>query len=371
MKRIILLLSVLAVVGALAAPAAAVDTSASCAILMDADSGRILYEENIHQSRSIASITKLMTALVAVERTNDLDEPILIRPEWLGSEGTSIYLTAGEKLTMRDLLYGLLLESGNDAAMAVACHVAGNVSAFAKLMNEKAEELGMSNSRFANPSGLSDENHYSTAYDMALLACACLKNEFVAEICATQSYTAGTRTFYNHNKLLSRYEGCIGMKTGYTELAGRTLISAAVRNGQTLVCVTLNDRDDWNDHEKLLNYGFETYPLKTICRAGDAVGMVKVTGSLLPALPVVTSEDIAYPLAYFETPEQKIEFVPVLQAPVSAGAPVGKIVWTVNGNVIGQTNLVCASDAHNDLCQRGRRGEWLARRFGLWDTAVG
>lgn len=152
--------------------------------------------------------------------------------------------------------------------MVIACHLAGSEEAFAALMNEKAAQLGMKNSSFVNASGLNDDNHYSTAYDMALLAQACLRNETVAEICATRSITIGTRTFVNHNKLLHRYEGCVGMKTGFTEKAGRTLVSAATRDGQTLICVTLNDGDDWNDHEKLLNYGFETYPRQVLCREG-------------------------------------------------------------------------------------------------------
>ena len=233
---------------------------AAGAVLMDAESGRVLYGHNAHKPRLIASTTKLMTALVAVERAVDLDETVTVKGEWLGSEGSSIYLRAGEEITLRGLLYGLLLQSGNDAAMVIACHTAGSVEEFVELMNRRAAELGMKDSSFANPSGLDHENHYSTPYDMALLARACLDNSTGVELCATKSITVGTRTFVNHNKLLWRCEGCVGMKTGFTEKAGRTLVSAAVRDGQTLICVTLNDGDDWNDHRKLLDYGFRTYP---------------------------------------------------------------------------------------------------------------
>lgn len=312
---------------------------------MDAESGRVLYAQNIHEQRLIASITKLMTALVAVERTEDLDREITVCPEWTGIEGSSIYLKANEKISMRGLLYGLLLQSGNDAAAAIACHVAGDVEGFAALMNDRAKELGMDNSSFTNPSGLNDENHYSTAYDMALLACACLENEVVAEICATQSATVGNRTFYNHNKLLHRYDGCVGMKTGYTELAGRTLVSAATRNGQTLVCVTLNDGDDWNDHEKLLDFGFGSFPSQVLCTQGELFGAVKVVDSLLPSVPVIAAEQVAYPLGDGEKLELAVEIAHTMQAPVFAGMPVGWAAWSLNGEIVAETELLCGGTA--------------------------
>ena len=369
MKRFLSLVIALALTAALNVPAQAVSTYASCAILMDADSGRILYAQNIHEERLIASITKLMTALVAVEHTADLEEVVTIRQEWLGSEGSSIYLRTGEQITMKGLLYGLLLQSGNDAAMAIACYVAGDAAAFADMMNERARELGMENSSFANPSGLNDENHYSTAYDMALLACACLKNETVAEICATQCATVGTRTFYNHNKLLHRYEGCVGMKTGYTEKAGRTLVSAAQRDGQTLVCVTLNDGNDWNDHAKLLDYGFSTYPAQTLCQQGQAFGTVRLIGSLLPALPIVAAEEVRFPLCDGEHLECSVEMVDKVQAPVSAGDGVGWVEWKLNGETVAWTELACAHAVGMELVSPESFTDRIVRWFG-WHTAV-
>ncbi len=348
MKRFFALLTAFAAAASLTMPARAVSTSASCAILMDAESGRVLYEQNIHQPRLIASITKLMTALVAVERSEDLEQVVTVRPQWLGSEGSSIYLRAGEEITLKGLLYGLLLQSGNDAAMVIACHVAGDEAAFVALMNEKAAELGMEDTSFANPSGLDHEDHYSTAYDMALLACACLKDPVVAEICATQSATVGTRTFYNHNKLLHRCDGCVGMKTGFTERAGRTLVSAACRDGQTLVCVTLNDGDDWNDHCKLLDYGFETYPRGVLCGKGQIFGAVPVTGSLIPALAVIADCERGYPLAAGETTELAVELADCVNAPVAEGTQVGTATWTLNGTVVAQAALVCVGGAGLD-----------------------
>ena len=349
MRKITAVLAAALLLSAAILPVYGVGDNASCAVLMDAESGRVLYEHNIHQPRLIASITKLMTALVAAEQAEDLDQVVAIRGEWLGSEGSSIYLKAGEEITLRGLLYGLLLQSGNDAAMVIACHIAGSEAEFVALMNEKAAELGMKDSSFANPSGLDHEDHYSTPYDMALLARACLKNETVAEICATGSITIGTRTFVNHNKLLRRYEGCVGMKTGFTEKAGRTLVSAATRDGQTLICVTLNDGDDWNDHRKLLDYGFQTYPRQVLCRDGEVTGAVAVEGSLIPTMPVVTQAELGYPLKEGEKPVQEVELLPSASAPLPPGVQLGKIRWRLGGEVIAEMPLVSPSGAGLDV----------------------
>ena len=322
---------------------------AAGAVLMDAESGRVLYGHDAHKPRLIASTTKLMTALVAVERAGDLDETVTVKGEWLGSEGSSIYLKAGEEITLRGLLYGLLLQSGNDAAMVIACHTAGSVEEFVELMNRRAAELGMKDSSFANPSGLDHENHYSTPYDMALLARACLNNSTVAELCATKSITVGTRTFVNHNKLLWRCEGCVGMKTGFTEKAGRTLVSAAVRDGQTLICVTLNDGDDWNDHTKLLDYGFATFPRQVLCRQGEVLGSVAVEGSLIPTMPVVTQGELGYPLKAGEKLVPEVELLRSATAPLPPGVQLGELRWRLDGEVVAQLPLVSQGNAGLDL----------------------
>lgn len=363
MKKWTAVLAALAAVSLICPPVQAVDTRASCAILMDAESGRVLYEHNIHQPRLIASITKLLTALVAVEEGPDLDQVVTVKGEWLGSEGSSIYLKAGEEITLRGLLYGLLLQSGNDAAMAIACHTAGSEAEFVEQMNAKAAELGMKDSCFANPSGLNDDNHYSTAYDMALLARACLENGTVADICATKSVTIGTRTFVNHNKLLYRYEGCVGMKTGFTEKAGRTLVSAATRDGQTLICVTLNDGDDWNDHCKLLDYGFETYPRQVLCPKDEALGSVAVKGSLIPTVAVVTEDEAGYPLSAGEKLTMDVELAASLSAPFEAGTQVGEAVWKKDGEAVVRVPLVTRSGAGLDA------REPLSFWQRLWGTA--
>lgn len=365
MRKITGALCALAAAALLCPPVYAVDIHAAGAILMDGTSGRVLYEREAHKPRLIASTTKLLTALVAVEQAEDLDETVAVKGEWLGCEGSSIYLKAGEEITLRGLLYGLLLHSGNDAAMAIACHVAGSEADFVALMNKRAAELGMKNSSFANPSGLDHENHYSTPYDMAVLARACLANETVAAICATRSVTVGTRTFVNHNKLLSRCEGCVGMKTGFTERAGRTLVSAATRDGQTLICVTLNDGDDWNDHIKLLDYGFQTYPLRELCGEGEALGQVAVEGSLIPAVTAVTADRTSYPLKAGEALSMEVELEPLVHAPVEAGKTVGRIVWKKDGVAVACVPLAARGGARLDA--REPLGFWQR----LWERLAG
>lgn len=276
-------------------PIQAVSTSADSAILMEMESGRVLFEQNSQDEKLIASITKLMTALVALESDFPLQEKVEITAESYGTEGSSLYLELGEQLTLETLLYGLLLHSGNDAAMAIAVACYGSEEAFVEKMNETAAALSMEHSHFMNPHGLNAEGHYSSAYDMALLAQACLANETLGAMVATQNIHLEGRSFTNKNKLLWSYEGCIGMKTGYTERAGRTLVSAAERDGMTLICVTLNDRNDWVDHSSLFDYGFETYEMSEF-GAGLTVE-IPCDSSLLSFVTATVTESCRYPLA--------------------------------------------------------------------------
>ena len=248
----------------LPAVAEAMEVSATAAVLMDADSGRLLYEKNGEKRMLIASTTKLMTALVALEQ-GGLQQEITVTGSHM-AEGSSMYLRPGEKLTLETLLYGLLLSSGNDAALAVT-ECMGGAAPFVARMNEKAAELGMENTHFANPNGLDDEEHYSTAEDMAKLAAAAMNDPVLRRVASTRTARIGGRTLTNHNKLLSRVEGCVGLKTGYTKAAGRTLVSCAERDGVRLVAVTLQDGDDWNDHASLYEQGFRVLrPVKAVER---------------------------------------------------------------------------------------------------------
>jgi D-alanyl-D-alanine carboxypeptidase len=320
--------------------AKAVSTSATAAILVDVDSGRVLYEENADRRMRIASTTKILTALVAI-RAGNLSDIVTVKREATLTEGSSMYLREGEQLTLETLLYGLLLCSGNDAAVAIADHVGGSQAGFVAMMNETARELGMADSSFANPNGLDDEAHYSTARDMARLACAAVENETLVRIASTRSITIGGRTMTNHNKLLSYLDGCIGLKTGYTRAAGRTLVSCVERNGQRLAAVTLQDGNDWADHQSLYDYGFAAYPAQRAAVLGQVVQRVPVRGGAYSTVPLVAADSFAWPLAADETLETRLELTAPLAAPLTAGTVAGQAVFYVNGNEAGRIDLLC------------------------------
>lgn len=241
----------------------AIEVSSRSAILMDEDSGRILYAKDIDTKRLIASTTKIMTAILAIE-SNKLDNVVVVKDDILSAYGSNIYLSIGEKIALRDLIYGLMLRSGNDAAIAIASYVSGNVDNFIKLMNAKAKEIGMTNTHFCNPHGLDEKcENLSTARDMALLTRYANKNRIYKEIVGTKRYIAKTNLktydWYNKNKLLSTYEYTTGGKTGFTKKARRTLVSSATKDNLNLIVVTLNDPNDFTTHERLYEYGFNTY----------------------------------------------------------------------------------------------------------------
>lgn len=323
--------------------ALAVSTSASAALLMDVNSGRVLYAQNADAKMRIASTTKILTALVAIERC-PLSDTVSVSREAACTEGSAMYLREGETLTLETLLYGLLLCSGNDAAVAIASHVGGSAGGFVALMNEKARELGMTSSSFANPNGLDDEKHYSTARDMALLACAAVNNETLVRIASTKSITIGERTMYNHNKLLSYMDGCIGLKTGYTKAAGRTLVSCAEQNGQRLVAVTLQDGNDWADHQSLYAYGFSTYPAQTGAVLGQTVKQAAVTGGLTASVPLAAAASFTWPVGAGETLVCRVELKEELTAPITAGTPAGEAILSVNGTEVGRVGLLCGAN---------------------------
>lgn len=251
----------------------AFDTSATSAILMDMDSGRILYSKDIHNVRTVASISKIMTCIVAIE-SGKLDEVVTIGDEILPAYGSGIYIRQGEQLTLLDLLYGLMLRSGNDAALAIANFVGGDVDGFVSMMNSKAKEIGMKESEFNNPSGLDqDKGNYSSAYDMAILTSYAMKNETYRKIVGTKKYTLTTNmnsyAWYNKNRLLTSYKYTTGGKTGFTDKARRTLVTTASRDNLNLVVVTLNDGNDFNDHRDLYEEAFNNYFSYKILEEGE------------------------------------------------------------------------------------------------------
>ena len=319
----------------------AANTSAASAILIEQESGRVLYTQSADDERLIASITKIMTAVVALEHGEPQMEYTVTAEDM--AEGSSMYLRPGDTLTLEELLYGLMLASGNDAALAVAHCVSGSMEDFVALMNDTAEKLGMTHSHFANPNGLDAEGHYSSANDMAVLSAYAMANEDFKRIVSTASITIGERYLANHNKLLRLCEGCVGVKTGFTKAAGRTLVSAAVRDGMTLVCVTLNDPNDWNDHIALMDYGFANYHMETAVPAGRTVASAFVRGGTSPTIPLAADSDLRYPLTGDESLTVVARVPTFIDAPVVPGQVVGEVCAYLDGNEVARVDLVAAA----------------------------
>ena len=265
-KKIILYLLILStfllsMMALLAYADTGVTAGARSSALYSPDTKSFLYQNNANERLPMASTTKIVTALIAIE-TLDLDEVIQIPKEAVGIEGSSLYLKENDELTVKDLIYGVLLQSANDAAAALALHISGSISDFAELMTQRVTEIGAYDTNFKNPHGLDDKEHYTTAHDLSLIAAEAMNNETFKQISGTYKYSfntgENTRCVVNHNKLLKSYDGCIGVKTGFTKKSGRCLVSAAERDGITLIAVTLDDPDDWKDHKILLNHGFDS-----------------------------------------------------------------------------------------------------------------
>ncbi len=318
--------------------------SAEAAVLADLDSGTVIYALNENRRMLIASTTKIMTALVALERCG-LGDEVEIKREWTLTEGSSMHLRAGERRTVEELLYGLLLVSGNDAARALACHCAGGEEAFAALMNAKASELGMADTRFANPHGLDQEGHYSTASDMAKLARAAMKNPELARIAATREAVVGGAVLKNHNRLLWSCQGALGLKTGYTKAAGRALVSCAKRGGTSLVCVTLNDPDDWDDHAALYGWGFSAY--KTV-PAGELSFTVPIITGEAASAEARCAPDASFFVKNDGSLKIEAELPRFEYAPVYEGQTAGRLRVISGGKTAGEVPLRYAATVRLD-----------------------
>lgn len=350
------------------------DVSAASAVVMEVSSRRVLIAKNPNEQRSMASTTKIMTALLAME-SERLDEVVTVTAPMIQTEGSSIYLKIGDQLTLRSLVVGLMQESGNDAALAIAIMLDGSEASFAQRMNRRAAELGMTGTHFVTASGLDDDAHYTTAYDLALLACAAMQNPEFAAIVSKQSMTVDfvnssvRRTFYNHNRLLREMDGCIGVKTGFTKKSGRCLVSCCERNGIQLVAVTLNAPDDWNDHKRMMNQGF------------SGVENVTLTpGSLQVRVPVVGGESdmteliergtvqAVIPVGRAADIQMRVETEPFLYAPVLPGRVVGRVTYWLDGERLGEAALLTQEDIPFFRRERGvgaRILDFFARLFGF------
>lgn len=322
------------------------DVSASCAALMVAETGELIYGKNEHDRRSMASTTKIMTSLLAIEALTP-QRKITVSADMLNVEGTSMGLLPGDTVTLEGLVYGMLLQSGNDAANVTAITLGGNVENFVSMMNKRAGEIGMNDTHFETPSGLDSKEHYSTAYDMALLGCTAIKNPEFAAVCSQKSAVVCygnppyRRTLTNHNRLLRIYDDAVGIKTGFTKKSGRCLVSAARRDGVTLVAVTLNAPDDWNDHSKMLEYGFS---IVERCKADTDMSAVllKIAGG--ESVPLKLSRPLQYISRKGESlrTEQKISLKKFEYAPIEENTVVGSVELIIDGNVVDRSEILTA-----------------------------
>lgn len=328
---------------------AELNVSAKGAVLMERSTKKVLYYKAAHEKLPMASTTKIMTCILAIENTKNIDEIIEVDDAAYAIEGSSIYLKKNEKISVRDLLYGLMLASGNDAAVALACHVGGNVEAFAKMMNKKAKEIGCMNTNFVTPNGLHDEEHYTTAYDLSLIACYAMENELFREIVGSTYYKAESgevvRTLKNKNKILWQFDGGNGVKTGYTMKAGKCLVFSAERDGMEIVGTVLNAPNMFDDAKNLLTYGFENYSMSKVLTDGECIIRTRVFGGRKNVLALCLKDNIMIPVKVNEqtslTP--KIVVNSTIQAPIKKGDSLGFVeIW--EGDVLLCTNKLVASE---------------------------
>ena len=314
------------------------DLSAKHAVLLDTCSNRVLFEKQAETPALIASTTKIMTGLLVTEQC-DLQEQVCVSAEAVGIEGSSLYLKEGEVCSVEELLYGMMLHSGNDAAMALAIHCGGSVEKFVKQMNERACELGLSQTSFANPHGLDSVDNHASALDLAILAQTAMQNPAFYQVVSSKTAEFDSRSFTNHNKLLWRYDGTVGVKTGYTKAAGRILVSCAERDGRRLIAVTIDAPNDWKDHQTLLDYGFEVFSFRKIISDGQIFGSVDVVNGVEP-IQVMASEAFYYPLKETERIRLQCSLPEFVFTPVIAGEKAGQVIVLLEENVIARVPLV-------------------------------
>ncbi len=324
-------------------------TSAESAVLYEPTGKTFIYTKNENKKLAMASTTKILTALIALENTEP-DEIIEVDARACGIEGSSIYLKEGEKLTALDLIYAVMLQSANDASEALAYKISGSIEDFAVLMNEYAYSLGLSDSNFTNPHGLDDKNHYTTAHDLALIAAKALENPVFKEISSTYRKeirsSLVTRILGNHNKLLKSYDGCIGVKTGYTKKSGRSLVSAAERDGLLLICVTIDAPDDWNDHKTLLDCGYSLYEMRNLACEDEFSYQIPVIGGDKETVTVKNNASLSKVFKKTDGDfKTHVKLSRYFSAPINKGDILGEVIFAdCEGNQIGKLNLYADED---------------------------
>ena len=326
-------------------PVRAENSKAACVIEMK--TGEMVYEKNSVERLPMASTTKIMTCITALESCNVSD---ITTVSWAAAatEGSSAYIEPGYEISILDLLYGLMLNSGNDAAVAIAEHISGSVDGFVELMNAKAAEIGALNTHFTNPNGLPDDEHYTTAYDLAMITRYAMRNRTFREIVSTADLSAlivntgDILPFHNHNKLLGQYEGCIGVKTGFTNDAGRCLVSAAERDGLAFIAVTLNDGDDWNDHAEMLDDAFSKYSMRQVAREGESAPYSEYD--------LIYGGDLYVPVRNGGrlNIDVKLNIPKELTLPISAGEKIGTADFLRDKELLGTVDICSAADLYEE-----------------------
>lgn len=353
MRRLACLAVVLVCLLPSVARAEEVGTSASACVIIDEASGRVLLSHNAETALPMASTTKVMTALLAIE-SGDLDAPVTCSRTAFGVPGTSIYLAEGETLTLREMLYGLMLASGNDAATAIAEHIGGTVEDFCAMMTARAAELGCQNTVFLTPHGLPCEGHYTTAHDLALIAREAMTHPLFREIVGTSRATipwegrAYDRVLNNKNKLLTTYEGATGIKTGYTRKAGRCLVFGAEREGMGIIGVVLNCPDWFNEAARLMDIAFDRYEAITMLEAGECVAELPVTNANGATVQAILDAALTGVLPKGTLPTVELDLPDMLDAPVSASQVLGTARLVANGVTVAEADIIAANDIVRD-----------------------
>lgn len=348
MKRLVSVFTVLIIVFvSLPITTTALEVSAKAAVVICGDTGEVLFSKNHNERLPMASTTKIMTGLLLCEYGN-LDREITVTADMVRVEGSSMGLLVGDKVTLHDLLYGLMLASGNDAANTIAVVMAGSTGDFAKLMNKKAKEIGLKNTNFVTPSGLDDENHYTTAYDLAMLAKYAMQNEDFAAAVGSKSAALNygnppyKRTLTNHNKLLKSVEGCVGVKTGFTKKSGRCLVSAVKRDGKYVIAVTLNAPNDWQDHKNMLEYGLSKIIQTEITPKQNVYNIPVISGEKDKL--TVKIEPFLLNSSQSEGFSCEVYLPAYLFAPIKKGEVIGKALYKQNGKILAVKEITADSE---------------------------